>query len=89
MDTNRPRLVKSQTMPEMARLKNPLPPAVCLVDSKGYVHSKKVNNYMIGGTLGEGSFAKVKEAFHMIVGEKVSPNQFLTRLCAFIHATMQ
>ncbi|XP_041346960.1 LOW QUALITY PROTEIN: hormonally up-regulated neu tumor-associated kinase homolog A-like [Gigantopelta aegis] len=41
-------------------------------DSKGYVHSKKVNNYLIGATLGEGSFAKVKESFHVLVGEKVA-----------------
>lgn len=52
-----------------------LPPAVATVpheDGKGYLHSKKVNNYLIGSTLGEGSFAKVKEAFHVLVGEKVS-----------------
>ena len=83
MDT-RPNLTKSYTVPEMSKpshQRSPLPPAVVLVDSKGYVHSKKVNNYMVGGTLGEGSFAKVKEAFHVVVGEKVNTkkNQHSTR----------
>ena len=65
-------LKRSSTVPAMNSYpKSPLPPAVALVDSKGYVHSKKVNNYLVGGTLGEGSFAKVKESFHVIVGEKV------------------
>ena len=51
-----------------------LPPAVAMVSPdvvRNYVHSKRVENYLIGGTLGEGSFAKVKEAFHVLVGEKV------------------
>ena len=54
---------------------NKLPPAVAVVPSdhiRGYVHSKRVNNYLVGSTLGEGSFAKVKEGFHVLVGEKVS-----------------
>ena len=52
-----------------------LPPAVASVppgDVRGYVHSKRVTHYQIGSTLGEGSFAKVKEGFHVLVGEKVS-----------------
>ncbi len=51
-----------------------LPPAVTVVPVdhiRGYVHSKRVNNYLVGSTLGEGSFAKVKEGFHVLVGEKV------------------
>ena len=52
-----------------------LPPAVAIVSPdvvRNYVHSKRVEpNYLIGDTLGEGSFAKVKEAFHVLVGEKV------------------
>lgn len=51
-----------------------LPPAVAAVPAehiRGYVHSKCVNNYLVGSTLGEGSFAKVKEGFHVLVGEKV------------------
>lgn len=51
-----------------------LPPAVAAVPAdhiRGYVHSKRVNSYLVGSTLGEGSFAKVKEGFHVLVGEKV------------------
>ena len=74
------RLVRSNTEPTISLPTEDsyvprLPPAVATVpreDWKGYVHSKKVNNYLIGATLGEGSFAKVKEAFHVLVGEKVS-----------------
>lgn len=55
-----------------------LPAAVVHVppeDKRAYLHQKVVGSskgYMIGQTLGEGSFAKVKEAFHSLVGEKVS-----------------
>lgn len=52
-----------------------LPPAVASVLPevlRTYVHNKKINNYLVGDTLGEGSFAKVKEALHVLVGEKVS-----------------
>ena len=54
--------------------KTKLPPAVASVPTehiRGYVHNKKVNHYLVGSSLGEGSFAKVKEAFHILVGEKV------------------
>lgn len=54
--------------------KSKLPPAVTSVPTdhiRGYVHNKKVNHYLVGSSLGEGSFAKVKEAFHILVGEKV------------------
>lgn len=78
----RGRLEKSNTLPEMPApfaKRSSLPPAVVAFDSKGYIHSKKVNNYLIGGTLGEGSFAKVKEAFHVLVGEKVrNTNKYTT-----------
>ena len=52
-----------------------LPPAVAVIPPellKNYVHNKKIKNYLVGRELGEGSFAKVKEALHMQVGEKVS-----------------
>ena len=51
-----------------------LPPAVAIVPKehiRDYAHGKTVNNYLIGNVLGEGSFAKVKEALHTLVGEKV------------------
>ncbi len=57
-----------------------LPPAVVNVPPdhiRGYVHTKKVDSYLVGNTLGEGSFAKVKEAFHVLVGEKVC--------CSYMH----
>ena len=54
---------------------SPLPPAVANVpkeDIRGFVHHKRVGNYLLGRTLGEGSFAKVKEAMHIQTGEKVA-----------------
>lgn len=51
-----------------------LPPAVANVPKgniRDYMHTKRVQNYLVGKILGEGSFAKVKEAFHVLVGEKV------------------
>ena len=63
--------------------KNRLPPAVVSVPLdhvRGYVHHKRVNSYLVGSTLGEGSFAKVKEAFHVSVGEKV---------CVCIYSTLR
>ena len=39
---------------------------------KGFPHSKKVGNYLLGKTLGEGSFAKVKKGLHVLTGEKAS-----------------
>ena len=38
---------------------------------KTYPHTKRVGNYLLGRTLGEGSFAKVKEGLHILTGEKV------------------
>ena len=76
---HRARLAKSVTDPDIATpglaiAVSQLPPAVANVpaeDLRGYAHSKKVYNYFVGSTLGEGSFAKVKEAFNILVGEKV------------------
>ncbi|XP_052242550.1 hormonally up-regulated neu tumor-associated kinase homolog A-like [Dreissena polymorpha] len=39
---------------------------------RNFPHSKKVGNYLLGNTLGEGSFAKVKEALHIPTGERVA-----------------
>ena len=41
-----------------------------------FQHSKKVGNYLLGKTIGEGSFAKVKEALHIPTGEKVINNEY-------------
>ena len=38
---------------------------------RGFHHTKKVGNFLLGRNLGEGSFAKVKEALHIPTGEKV------------------
>ena len=64
----------AERLPEPLPFISNLPPAVANVpqeDVKSYVHSKRVTHYHIGSTLGEGSFAKVKEGFHALVGEKV------------------
>lgn len=37
-----------------------------------FPHTKQVGAYLIGRTIGEGSFAKVKEGLHVLTGEKVS-----------------
>lgn len=53
---------------------NELPPKVANVSREElgkYMQCKRVGNYMLGKTVGEGSFAKVKEAFHILTGEKV------------------
>jgi hypothetical protein len=44
---------------------------------RNFPHSKRVGNYLLGRTLGEGSFAKVKEGMHTLTGEKVSSNSSL------------
>ena len=64
----------TERLPEPLPFVSNLPHAVANVpqdDVKSYVHSKRVTHYHIGSTLGEGSFAKVKEGFHALVGEKV------------------
>ncbi len=37
---------------------------------------KKVGNYIISKTIGEGSFAKVREGFHLLTQQKVSIFRF-------------
>lgn len=64
-----------KVLPPPPQFVSKLPAAVASVpleDVRSYVHSKRVTHYQIGSTLGEGSFAKVKEGFHVLVGEKVS-----------------
>ena len=36
-----------------------------------FKQGRRVGCYLLGRTLGEGSFAKVKEAVHVITGERV------------------
>ena len=36
-----------------------------------FLKCKRVGNYLLGKTIGEGSFAKVKQGFHVLAGEKV------------------
>lgn len=58
----------------MPYVESPLPPAVANVpkeDVRSFLHHKRVGNYLLGRTLGEGSFAKVKEGLHSLTGEKV------------------
>ena len=38
---------------------------------KSFPHTKRVGNYLLGRTIGEGSFAKVKEGLQVITGEQV------------------
>ena len=40
--------------------------------TKLFPHSKRVGGYLLGKTIGEGSFAKVKLGLHIVTGEKVS-----------------
>ena len=51
-----------------------LPQAVTEVSResvRAFSHNKRVGTYLLGRSLGEGSFAKVKEALHLPTGEKV------------------
>ena len=51
-----------------------LPPGVTTIsrdELSQFVHTKRVGSYLLGRTLGEGAFAKVKEALHVTTGEKV------------------
>jgi len=51
-----------------------LPAAVTHVPDellKSFPHTKRVGNYLLGRTIGEGSFAKVKEGLHVVTGEQV------------------
>lgn len=74
-------LPNSKHVRRMSAESTQLPTAVAVVPPeliRGYFHDKKVNDYRVGKTLGEGSFAKVKEALHVLVGEKVSMNVMVT-----------
>lgn len=64
----------SQTEDMVLSDENELPSKVANVsreELRRYAHCKRVGNYLLGRTVGEGSFAKVKEAIHILTGEKV------------------
>lgn len=46
-----------------------------------FKQGRRVGCYLLGKTLGEGSFAKVKEGLHIITGEKV---RFLIVNCVLL-----
>ena len=51
-----------------------LPAGVALVpkeELQRYLKCKRIGNYLLGKTIGEGSFARVKQGFHVLTGEKV------------------
>ena len=71
--------VHSRTRATTTERRSTLPVAVTHVDSdilSSFSHTKKVGNYLIGRTIGEGSFAKVKEALHVVTGEVVGTQHF-------------
>ena len=65
---------RSQTETMVHSDENELPANVATVsreELRKYAQCKRVGNYLLGRTVGEGSFAKVKEAIHILTGEKV------------------
>ena len=82
--------VHSTTRATTNERRSTLPVAVTLVDSEvlnSFSHTKKVGNYLIGRTIGEGSFAKVKEALHVVTGEVVGIRHFIVHKFIFIKLT--
>ncbi|XP_070569133.1 MAP/microtubule affinity-regulating kinase 4-like [Ptychodera flava] len=68
--TGHPTILVAQTQSSST-----LPQAVTTVphdELSKFPHSKRVGQYLLGKTLGEGSFAKVKEGMHVGTGEKVA-----------------
>lgn len=45
--------------------------------TKLFSHTKRVGGYLLGKTIGEGSFAKVKLGLHIVTGEKVRDHYYL------------
>ena len=41
-----------------------------------YLKCKRIGNYLLGKTVGEGSFARVKQGFHVLTGEKVGNRNY-------------
>ena len=48
--------------------------------NSGSEHRKVVGNYMLGKTIGEGTFGKVQLAVHLPTGEKVNKSYLQSRL---------
>ena len=40
-------------------------------DLRRFLKCKRVGNYLLGKNIGEGSFARVKQGFHVLTGERV------------------
>ena len=51
---------------------------------EAFANGKRVGSYLLGRTIGQGSFAKVKEAIHVSTGEKVSEYQIECNLENFM-----
>ena len=65
---------RSQTKTMVLSEEHELPVKVANVsrdELRRYAQCKRIGNYLLGRTVGEGSFAKVKEAIHILTGEKV------------------
>lgn len=44
---------------------------VSKADLEPFANGKRIGSYLFGRTIGQGSFAKVKEGLHVSTGEKV------------------
>lgn len=63
------------------RLNGFLPAGVVQVpkqELQRYLKCKRIGNYLLGKTIGEGSFARVKQGFHVLTGEKVGGHLEIT-----------
>lgn len=85
MDLDKRELSKSMPELNLAGLVSTLlPSAVTNVPAElisGYFHSEKIGNYLLGcRTLGNRG-SKVKEALHVLVGEKVSVYMSVRTFC--------
>ena len=64
-----------------------LPDAVTTVskaDLEPFSNRKRVGSYLFGRTIGQGSFAKVKEGLHVSTGEKVGKSQCFNLYLAIV-----
>ena len=54
---------------------------VSKADLEPFAKGKRVGSYLFGRTIGEGSFAKVKEGLHVSTGEKVRDFELSIPFC--------